>query len=70
VKQNTTQPLVYTPFTELNVQNRAEALRMYRRGSNSHAISAALGLPPAELALLEKVHYLLSGGAASSRDTN
>ena len=65
VKQNTPPPVVCTPFTELNVQNRAEALRMYQRGSGSRAISVALGLPPAEVALLEKVHYALSGGASS-----
>jgi hypothetical protein len=63
VKQNTPPPVVFTPFTELNVQNRAEALRMYQQGSGSRAISAALGLPPAEVALLEKVHNLLSGGS-------
>ena len=61
VKQNVLSPADYTPFTGLNVHKRAEALRMYRRGNDSHTVAAALGLPPAEVALLEKVYQHLSG---------
>jgi hypothetical protein len=63
-QQGTLPPAAYTPFTGLNVHKRAEALRMYRRGSDSHTVSAALGMPQAEVVLLEKVHHLLSGGSA------
>ena len=60
VKQNVLPPTAYVPFTGLNVHKRAEALRMYRRGSDSHSVSIALGLPQAEVVLLQKVHRLLS----------
>lgn len=63
VKQNGLPPAAFTPFTGLNVHKRAEALRMYRRGSDRHTVSTALGLPLAEVALLEKVHQLLSSVA-------
>jgi hypothetical protein len=62
-KQSTLPPTAFTPFTGLNVHKRAEALRMYRRGNDSHTVSAALSMPQAEVVLLEKVHHLLCGGA-------
>jgi hypothetical protein len=43
----------------LNVHQRAEALRMFRRGNDAEAICQALGLPPAEARLLEKVHRVM-----------
>ena len=49
----------YPPSPGLNVQKRAEALRMYRRGCSSHTVCATLGLPRAEVALLEKVQKVL-----------
>jgi hypothetical protein len=64
-KQNTLSPAAFTPFTGLNVHKRTEALRMYRRGNDSHTISAALSMPQAEVVLLEKVHHLLNGGTAA-----
>ena len=64
-RQDTIPPAVYTPFKGLNVHKRAEALRMYRRGSDRDTVSTVLGLPPAEVALLEKVYHLLSCGAAA-----
>lgn len=64
-KQNIIPPAAYVPFTGLNIHKRAEALRMYRRGSDSHTVSATLDLPEAEVVLLEKVHRLLSSGAAA-----
>ncbi|MEO8592012.1 MAG: hypothetical protein ABI759_01710 [Candidatus Solibacter sp.] len=64
VEQNFVTPAPYISFTGLNVHKRAEALRMYRRGSDSHTVSAALGLPQSEVVLLEKVHRLLSRGSA------
>ena len=65
MKQNMLPPAAYTPFTGLNVQKRSEALRMYRHGSDNHTVAAALGMPLAEVALLKKVHHLLTGRAAS-----
>jgi hypothetical protein len=47
------------PGTSLNVNQRAAALRMYGRGSDSHTVSAALKLPRAETELLRKVHHIL-----------
>jgi hypothetical protein len=64
-KENMMTPAAYVPFTGLNIHKRAEALRMYRRGSDRNTVSATLDLPQAEVALLEKVHHLLSNGAAA-----
>jgi hypothetical protein len=64
-KQDLLPAAAFTPFTGLNVHKRAEALRMYRRGSDNHTISTALGLPAAEVALLEKVHHILCAEAAA-----
>lgn len=44
----------------LNVHKRAEAMRMYRRGCDTHTVCATLGLPQAEVALLQKVHHIIS----------
>ncbi len=57
-------PIPYTPSTGLNPHKRAEALRMYRHGSDRETISNALGLKQAEAALLETVHNLLTSSAA------
>jgi hypothetical protein len=65
LKQNVLPPAAYIPFAGLNVHKRSEALRMYRRGSDSHTVSTALGLPAAEVALLQKVHHILGTGAAA-----
>jgi hypothetical protein len=55
------------PGTGLNIQKRAEALRMCRRGNDPEAICQALGIPPAEVALLQKVHrVLITAGAGAS----
>jgi hypothetical protein len=55
------------PAVGLNMQKRAEALRMYRRGSDPEAICRALGLPPAEVALLQKVHrVMVTAGEAAA----
>lgn len=62
-RRNVPAPTVQGQLTGLNADKRAEALRMYRRGSNSETVSNALGLKAAEVALLEKVH-LLSNGVA------
>lgn len=60
--ESTDRSLVPVPgmaMTGLNVQKRAEALRMYRRGADHHTVSATLGLPHAEMELLHKVHHIL-----------
>ena len=64
-KQDVPPPAAYTPLKGLNVHKRAEALRMYRHGSDRHTVAAALGLPPAEVALLEKVFHRLSSNVAA-----
>jgi hypothetical protein len=43
----------------LNLHPRAEALRMLRRGSDEHTVSATLNLPLADVALLQKVSQIL-----------
>jgi hypothetical protein len=48
----------------LNVQKRAEAMRMYRRGSDAQTVASTLGLPRAEVALLQKVQRVLADQAA------
>jgi hypothetical protein len=45
-------------LTGFNIQKRAEALRMYRRGCGSHTIAEALGLTQAEVDLIGKVHLI------------
>ena len=65
VQQNMVPPANHIPGAGLNVHKRAEALRMSRRGSDNHTICTALGLPGAEVALLQKVHHLLNGGVVA-----
>lgn len=52
-------PAPFEPRMALNLHKRAEALRMFRRGSDTHTVSAALGLPRADIALLQKVSRIL-----------
>ena len=59
-----TIPVPQVPTNGLNMHKRAEALRMYRRGTDQATVSAALGLPHAEVALLEKVHHVISANHA------
>ncbi len=47
----------------LNVQKRAEAMRMYRRGSDPQTVASTLGLPKAEVTLLQKVQRTLADQA-------
>lgn len=49
----------------LNMNKRAEALRMYRRGSDPHTIAAALALPLADVMLLKKVYIVLTEAVAA-----
>ena len=60
-----TIPIPQVPTNGLNMHKRAEALRMYRRGGDQATVSAALGLPHAEVALLEKVHHVISSNHAA-----
>lgn len=62
-RQNESAPAASSPATGLNASKRAEALRMFRRGSNKECVSTALGLKTAEAALLEKVHFLSTGAS-------
>jgi hypothetical protein len=48
-----------TPQRAMNINQRTEALRMSRRGHQAHTIAAALGLPAAEVSLLQTVQTLL-----------
>jgi len=43
----------------INLHPRAEALRMLRRGSDEHTVSATLNLPLADVTLLRKVSQIL-----------
>lgn len=63
--QEALPPAAYKPVTGLSAHNREEALRMYRSGGDQRAVSVALGLRPAEVALLEKVHQVVSGRATA-----
>jgi len=53
----------HDPGRGLNLQKRAEALRMYRRGSDADTVASALGLPKAEVMLLQKVQRVLADQA-------
>ena len=53
-------PAPTPPGAAMNLQRRSQALRMYRRGDDSQTIASALSLPHAQVALLEKVHRVLS----------
>ncbi len=44
------------PAASLNMNKRAQALRMYRRGERPEQIAAALNVPLNEIELLLKVH--------------
>jgi len=63
MKQNSQRPVAHPSFTGLSANKRAEALRMYRHGSDRQTVSTALDLKPAEVALLEKVHILTAAAA-------
>jgi hypothetical protein len=52
-------PAMPAPVQNVNLNQRAAALRMYGRGSDAHTVSAALKLPAAETELLRKVHQIL-----------
>ncbi|SPE36375.1 conserved hypothetical protein [Candidatus Sulfopaludibacter sp. SbA3] len=56
-------PQAYAAPSALNLQKRSDALRMYRRGSDRSTIATALGMPPAQVALLEKVHHILDNAS-------
>ena len=63
MKQDSLRPVASPSFTGLSAHKRAEALRMYRHGSDCQTVSTALDLKPAEVALLEKVHILTATAA-------
>ena len=65
IKENRLPQAAISPLAGINLHKRAEALRMYRHGSNSHAVSQTLGMPQAEVVLLEKVQRLLNGETAA-----
>lgn len=51
----------YSTPHALNLHKRSDALRMYRRGSDQSSVAAAVGMPHAQVALLEKVYRILDG---------
>ena len=53
----------WTPGRSVNLNKRAEALRLYRRGVDAQGVSTTLGLPQAESELLRKVHEILRSEA-------
>jgi hypothetical protein len=58
----------------INMNQRAEAMRMCRRGLDTHTISAMLNSPRAEAELLQTVHVIMSQqaeqGSASALASN
>ncbi len=53
-------PRAVPPQLAINMNKRSEALRMYKRGGDTDAVRAALGLPGADAVLLRKVQILLN----------
>jgi len=49
-----------TPGLAINLNKRWEALRMFRHGADPHTVSGALGMPVAEVALLQTVHGIIA----------
>jgi hypothetical protein len=54
-----TSPIPLAPRAALNLDKRAQALRMHRRGEGPADIAAALGIPLQEVHLLLKVHRIV-----------
>jgi hypothetical protein len=52
-----------SPRASLNVNKRAQVLRMSRRGERSENIAASLSLPRREVELLLKIHTLVLSGS-------
>ena len=46
----------------MNMNKRAQAVRMFRRGDRPEQIAAALSLPQNEVSLILKVHQATAGG--------
>ena len=61
VRQMEEAPVVVLPGQGINLNKRAQALRMYKRGETIPSIAAALRTPTHEVQLLLKVHNLLNG---------
>jgi hypothetical protein len=57
-------PVNQTPPSGLNLQRRAQALRLLRRGENVAHVSAVLGVPRGEVELLIRVQKLAAARAA------
>jgi hypothetical protein len=53
----------WKPARSLGLNQRAEALRMYRRGLDAQAVASSLGIPRAESELLRKVQQVLRSEA-------
>ncbi len=49
------------PLTAMNLNRRAQALRMYRRGQSADQIASVLRLPHNEVELLLKLHTAVAG---------
>lgn len=47
----------------LSINKRSQALKMIRRGESVEQIAAAVGAPPAQIRLLQKVHALIDAAA-------
>jgi len=61
VRQMEEAPVAALPGQGINLNKRAQALRMYKRGETIPSIAAALRTPTHEVQLLLKVHHLLNG---------
>lgn len=61
VRQMEDAPVALAPTHSIDLNKRAQVLRMYRRGETIPSIAAALRTPRQEVRLLLKVHHLLNG---------
>jgi hypothetical protein len=60
VRQIEEAPVASPSVRGINLNKRAQALRMYRRGETIPSIAAALRTPTHEVQLLLKVHHLIN----------
>ena len=64
VRQMEENPVAALPTGGINLNKRAQVLRMYRRGETIPSIAAALHTPTHEVQLVLKLHHMLRGAGS------
>jgi len=60
VRQMEEFPVAAVPTHGINLNRRAQVVRMYRRGENIPSIAAAMRAPTREVELVLKLHHMLN----------